>query len=57
MKPLYDIILNNPEVTHITAEINEGTFEVPREEALSHYENLAPGEPFTIISYLLKETP
>jgi hypothetical protein len=34
----------------ITVEINEGTFTVPLEEAAEAWEELAPGEPFNIIS-------
>ena len=34
----------------ITVEIDEGTFTVPVEEAAEAWENLAPGEPFNILS-------
>lgn len=34
----------------LTIEVNEGTFDFTLEEALEAWENLAPGEPFSIES-------
>lgn len=34
----------------ITVEIDEGTFDFTLEEAAEAWENLAPGEPFNILS-------
>lgn len=40
--------------SHLTIEIEEGTFTVPFSEAMEGWENLAPGEHYQIIAAHMK---